>query len=831
MRFLIVLLLITASCDLSAQQLLFDKTIPDQNVPQASRLRNEMRSHYMDSRYVNQPDFLTPQDFFIAITSNLIVKSRFVRMRSYPSGSFSYEGRLEGPATGQVTFSKFKDRIAGLILLDDGRKYMIDQVAPDIFAISLSNEFSFIPQESHSDFVEVSGENKPNASVMSVCDMNACSGPSTIDIMVVYTQQAENSWGGAASTVANITQAVTNMNASLTSSGINNVTFRLVHTSKVTYTESGSFNTDLTRLAGTSDGYMDNIHSLRDQYGADLVSMIIGSPTSSCGIGYLNTNPTSYSSGSAFNVSLYSCVVGNFTMAHEAGHNMGLRHDWYVDPGTTPCEHHHGYVNQAALDLGASSPASARWRTIMAYNDRCSVAGFNCTRVNLWSNPNLTYNGDVLGVHGGNPEPSDEAWAFYRMACLVASFRSEAGGGGGGGGEVCSAPSGLSASFITTSTTTLMWSAASGAITYDLEYKLSSSSTWITAAGNTSAIAIGLGGLSASSVYDWRVRANCSSGSSAYTQSQFTTQSISLPACDAPSGLSSSGITTSSATISWGFASGANSYDVEYKPSSSGTWFTAASGTSSTSISLGGLASSTYYDWRVRSNCTGANSNYSVSSFSTLSTTLPPPSSDCPGPYDNSSNGSTSGAMEIPLNTDIRGTIAPRNDNDLYRFIISGNSTISISLTSLPANYNLALLNSSGIQIDVSQNNGPQSEFISRGVTGGTYYARVFPKGNANNASTCYSLKVQAVASDLIVKNNFAINLFPNPADNQLNVWVEGIETKAEIKIFDVMGKLILQQVATNTLTQMNIAKLSAGFYMVRVDDGQETRFAKFVKK
>ena len=1017
MRFTIVLLLITASCGLSAQQILFDKTIPEQNVPQASRLKSEIRSHYLDSRYVSQADFFTPQDFFIAITPNLIVKSKFVKMYTYPSGSSSYEGKLEGPATGKITFSKFNDRMAGLILLDDGRKYMIDQVSSDIFSISLSNEFGFVPQENHNDFVEVSGQTHPSANVSNVCDLNVCSGPSTIDIMVVYTQQAENSWGGAASTIANITQAVTNMNTSMPSSGINNVTFRLVHTAKVTYTESGNFSTDLSRLSATSDGYMDNVHALRDQYGADIVSLIIGSPTSSCGIGYLNTNASAYSSANAFNVTLYSCVIGNFTLAHESGHNMGLRHDWYVDASTSPCSHHHGYVNQTALNLGASSPTSSRWRTIMAYNDRCSVAGFNCTRVNLWSNPNLTYNGDATGSPIGTGEASDEAYAFNRMACLVASFRSTTDGGGGGGTQSCDAPSGLSTlnltstsataswnavtgassyevdyratswsywiniasgltstswglaamtpgisyewrvrtncSFgtssytqtqfttqsstscnapsglttinITTTGATATWSPVSGANSYNVDYKASSSGQWINIVSGLTSTSWGLAGISPATSYDWRVRANCSSGASSYTQTQFTTQSIT--SCDAPSGLAMINITTTSSTATWSPVSGANSYNVDYKASSSGQWINIASGLTSTSWGLAAMSPSTSYDWRVRANCSSGNSSYTQAQFSTLSqsqsgcnapgglsayniatntatvswnavsgvigytveykptfsstwivgssityatslnlyalsaattydwrvksmctvvdgssystaqfvtsgSTPPPASPTCPGPYDISSNGSTGGAASIPLNTDIKGAVSPKNDIDHYKFTISTGGTITVSLTTLPANYNLAVLNSSGGQIGISENNGPQSETITLNVAAGTYYAKVFPKGNVSSATSCYTVRVQTgTANDLIVKNNFAINLFPNPAHNQLNVWIDGIDKKADIMLFDVMGKLITQQVATNTLTQIDIAKLSAGFYMVRVNDGKETRFAKFVKQ
>ena len=72
---------------------------------------------------------------------------------------------------------------------------------------------------------------------------------------------------------------------------------------------------------------------------------------------------------------------------------------------------------------------------------------------------------------------------------------------------------------------------------------------------------------------------------------------------------------------------------------------------------------------------------------------------------------------------------------------------------------------------------------------------------------------------------NLTINLFPNPA------WVEGVDKKSEIKVYNLVGKLIMQQEALNTLTQLNVSKLSAGFYLVKVNDGKEIRSAKFIKQ
>jgi hypothetical protein len=78
---------------------------------------------------------------------------------------------------------------------------------------------------------------------------------------------------------------------------------------------------------------------------------------------------------------------------------------------------------------------------------------------------------------------------------------------------------------------------------------------------------------------------------------------------------------------------------------------------------------------------------------------------------------------------------------------------------------------------------------------------------------------------------NFAINLYPNPAGNQLNVMVEGVDRTSLIKVYNLVGKLVMQQGSSNTITQLNISKLPAGLYLVHVNDGNETRSARFVKK
>jgi hypothetical protein len=407
------------------------------------------------------------------------------------------------------------------------------------------------------------------------------------------------------------------------------------------------------------------------------------------------------------------------------------------------------------------------------------------------------------------------------------------------GGGSCGAPTGLTTSGITATSATASWAAVNGAVSYNLDYKPASSSDWVTIANGTTSLQWTIGGMNPTTTYDWRVRANCTSGSSSYTQTQFTTGATG--SCSAPGGLYASNIASSTATLNWSAVTGALVYTVEYKPIFSGTWIVATSGTYGLSVNLYSLSANTTYDWRVYTSCSlTETSGYSYAQFTAGGSTPPPPSA-CPGPYDVSTNGTTSGAAAISLNTDVKGTIASANDIDHYQFTISSAGTISVWLTTLPGNYDLAVLNSSGAQIGISQNSGSQNENVSLSVNPGTYYAKVFPRGSASSATSCYTLKVQGITATRVaasatapkenVDPNFAINLFPNPAGDQLNVWLEGVDKRPEIKVYNLMGKLVMQQQSGNTLTQLNVSKLPAGIYMLNVNNGRETKALKFVKE
>lgn len=390
-------------------------------------------------------------------------------------------------------------------------------------------------------------------------------------------------------------------------------------------------------------------------------------------------------------------------------------------------------------------------------------------------------------------------------------------------GSSCGTPSGLSASAITNTTATVSWTAVSGAASYDVDYKAASSGTWINAATATASTSVNLSGLTLGTLYDWRVRANCgANGSSAYAQAQFSTTAP----CNAPTGLTSSSVTSSSATVSWSSVSGAATYDVDYKVNASSTWTNAATGTSATSVNLSGLTASTLYDWRVRANCGASGSSaYSQAQFTTAA------ASTCPGPYDISTNGTRNGAATIPFNTDINGLINPSGDNDYYKFVITTAGTITVTLGTLPADYDLRLYRNAS-QVAISQNAGTTSETINYTASAGTYYARVYGFNNANNATSCYTLRVQlgtATRNDLIVSDK--ISVFPNPVTDKVNIKIDDIQGLADIKVFDAFGKMVQQQRSASTNTQLDVSRLPAGLYIIKVMNAGKENSVKIVKE
>ena len=315
-----------------------------------------------------------------------------------------WHGKLEAPYRGDVTLAAVDNALAGSVTMD-GRMFEIASTGNGLHEVREVNPALFPTEDPplEPDLVSSSG----SATVSRAGSSGVADGAGQIDVMVVWTPAARNAVGGTAAAIQSLVDlAVANANASYANSQIA-TTLRVVYSGEVNFAETpANTSLDLSRLAGTNDGYMDQMHTLRDQYGADIVSLIGSGYAAAgyCGIGYLMSTVATGFAGYAFNVVDQSCAGGYLSFAHEVGHNQGLHHD-PANAGSTP-SYPYAY--------GFQDPFGA-FRTVMSYG--------GAPRVQHFSNPNVAYAGSPTGTAA-----QDNARALNNNAATVANFRPSSAG-------------------------------------------------------------------------------------------------------------------------------------------------------------------------------------------------------------------------------------------------------------------------------------------------------------------------------------------------------------------------------------------------------------------
>ena len=333
-----------------------------------------------------------------------------------------------------------------------------------------------------------------------------------IDVMVVYTPAAQT-WAGVNDGGINnvINQAMAIAQNSVDNSPVN-AQLRLVHRALVDYKETGNSRTDLNNL---TDRMIPNVHSLRNQYAADLVVMLTDTEDMG-GIAWLTTNPNG-SPAYGFSISRVQQTSWTTTLVHELAHNMGSHHS-------------RNQIIQPAPERGGVFNYSTGWRwtgtnnqsyaSIMTYNE-ASMA------VDLFSNPTIFYQGAPTGSYGGTYSPADNSRSLREMMHVIAGYRTE--------GTVVSPPS------VTTSSVTnvLSSSAQSGGVVNDdgdlsvvsrgvcvsTRQNPSLSDICRTSGSGIGSFSVSLTNLSANTTYYARAFATNSEGTSYGSQQSFTTVS------------------------------------------------------------------------------------------------------------------------------------------------------------------------------------------------------------------------------------------------------------------------------------------------------------------
>jgi|GEM_PF-3465978 len=244
-----------------------------------------------------------------------------------------------------------------------------------------------------------------------------------IDILIAYTNnslawaRSNQDFDGIDGVLA---QAMNLSQSALDNSGVP-ITVRLVYTHNVDYKEGFSQSSgDLLRLITASntsspfgitdpDGAMDELHDLRDEYGADLVALFASLNDGSGGVAWVTSNRLGLPE-LAFSVNRIEQIAYGYTVIHEMGHNMGLLHSRTQPTQKAPIT---GGVFQESVGYQNFEDNVS---TVMAY----PFAG--SSDIPAFSNSAVSYEGMVTGFNG-TTEIADAARSLKKMKGVISSYR------------------------------------------------------------------------------------------------------------------------------------------------------------------------------------------------------------------------------------------------------------------------------------------------------------------------------------------------------------------------------------------------------------------------
>ena len=198
------------------------------------------------------------------------------------------------------------------------------------------------------------------------------------------------------------TRMIANIEASnlaIQNSGVDNLQWRFVVSYQVPgYTATAKMEDDLNQITYATNPVGQFVREKSILHGTDDAVLYVGGTRDFAGIAWMPGRHAVVLWGTSF-----------MTLAHEIGHNAGCNHDRVTAEATDgDGKYNYGY------------------RFLINGRDTGTIMSYASSRVQYFSNPDVSYQGQPLGVPADQPKAANNARTLRESAAAMAGFRAPA---------------------------------------------------------------------------------------------------------------------------------------------------------------------------------------------------------------------------------------------------------------------------------------------------------------------------------------------------------------------------------------------------------------------
>lgn len=595
-----------------------------------------------------------------------------------------------------------------------------------------------------------------------------------IDLMFVYTRDAKEWMEDHSSTNAFIAEIVNRSQVAVDNSNID-FEFNLVHSTQTNYDEPdfGSSQT-LRRLTYTNDGYMDNVHNLRNTHDADLVAML-ADVSDVGGIAWLMNSPSGRPQY-GFSLNRVQQLHYTYTLAHEIGHNMGNHHSRNQRQNAAPAS---GGLNDYSTGWRWTGNNGLGYVSVMTYEEGDIETPY-------FSNPDVNYQGTPTGSYNGPYAPADNARSMREIKDEIADYRINSNPPPATPG-LDDPPDGA---LGITRTPILEWNTASRADQYQVQVSTSSEFSSLvidqTHSGTSFKVSNALDYVTQ---YHWRVRASNAAGNSNWSQVWDFTTTIATPELTSPG--DGQDALPRRPQFQWSAVQHADTYRIQIsKDPGFGNTVVDTAVNSNTFQPVSFLDYLTTYHWRVkaRNKATGIQSNWTPTrSFETV--IEPPEQVTTVAPVDM--------AIQQSVNPSLLWNSSPR----------AAEYTLQVATSK-----DFEQMQYSGVTTDTAYTVTEALDYATR------YYWRI----QASNEGGTGGWSEPKVLTTIVDKTAITMN-YPNPFQGKTTIRYQlAMETDARLEVFNTIGRqvrLLVDKRQEPRIYEFEFdgSDLASGVYIVRL--------------